>query len=161
MTPEQIAGQRQDVVQAAITWIGTPYHHMARVRGAGADCITFLAGAFEQGRAMPRIDIPHYPPDWHMHRDVERYMEGLLSYCTEQPPIEERTPEPGDIVLFRIGRTFSHGALVEAWPNLIHAYVREGVRRTSYETDLRLRQMGERDGEPRPIKIFTAKVWVT
>jgi hypothetical protein len=37
------------------------------------------------------------------------------------------TPEPGDIALFRYGRCISHGAIVLAWPRVIHAVVRQGV----------------------------------
>jgi cell wall-associated NlpC family hydrolase len=36
-------------------------------------------------------------------------------------------PEPGDIALFRFGRTYSHGAIVTEWPRLIHAYWSIGV----------------------------------
>ena len=64
-----------------------------------------------------------YVPDWHMHRDAERYMEGLLGYAR---PIEG-PPLPGDIALFRFGRVFSHGAIVVEWPRLIHAYWSIGV----------------------------------
>jgi cell wall-associated NlpC family hydrolase len=34
---------------------------------------------------------------------------------------------PGDIVLYRFGRCISHGAIVLAWPQIIHAYIRLGV----------------------------------
>ena len=30
------------------SWIGTPYHHMGRVKGAGADCLTLLAEIYER-----------------------------------------------------------------------------------------------------------------
>ena len=33
-----------------------------------------------------------------------------------------RLPGPGDVAVFRFGRTFSHGAIVTDWPRLIHAY---------------------------------------
>ncbi len=31
--------------------------------------------------------------------------------------------EPGDIVLWKFGRCFSHGAIIVEWPTIIHAYV--------------------------------------
>jgi hypothetical protein len=36
-------------------------------------------------------------------------------------------PKPGDVAVFRYGRTYSHGAIVIAWPRLIHAYWQRGV----------------------------------
>ena len=82
-----------------------------------------LAEVYERaGVTARRINPPFYVPDWHLHRDAERYMEGLLRYAR---PID--APEPGDIALFRFGRTYSHGAIVTEWPRLIHAYWSIGV----------------------------------
>lgn len=33
---------------AARQWLGTPYHHQARTRGVGADCIGFIAGLLQE-----------------------------------------------------------------------------------------------------------------
>lgn len=113
---------RQAVVREAESWIGTPFHHGARVKGAGVDCLMLLAEVYERAGVSARIEPPFYVPDWHLHRDAERYMEGLLHYAR---PVD--TPAPGDIALFRFGRTFSHGAIVTCWPRLIHAYWNIGV----------------------------------
>jgi len=114
---------REAVVAEARGWIGTPFHHAARVKGAGVDCLMLLAEVYERAGIAPHIEPPFYVPDWHMHRDAERYMEGLLAYARaiDGPPL------PGDIALFRFGRTFSHGAIVARWPRLIHAYWAIGV----------------------------------
>jgi NlpC/P60 family putative phage cell wall peptidase len=113
---------RAAVVEEAESWIGTPFHHAARVKGAGIDCLMLLAEVYERAGVAGHIDPPFYVPDWHLHRDAERYMEGLLRYTS---PID--APEPGDIALFRFGRTFSHGAIVTEWPRLVHAYWSIGV----------------------------------
>jgi NlpC/P60 family putative phage cell wall peptidase len=109
--------QRSAVLAEARAWIGTPYHHMGRVKGAGADCLTLLAEVYERAGVTGHIEVPFYPPDWHLHRDMERYLEGLLRYAREFAG----PPEPGDVVLFKMGRCFAHGAIVTAWPKLIHA----------------------------------------
>jgi NlpC/P60 family putative phage cell wall peptidase len=114
---------RATVVAEALTWIGTPFHHAARVKGAGVDCLMLLAEVYERAGIAPHVEPPFYVPDWHLHRDAERYMEGLLAYAQ---PIDG-PPLPGDIALFRFGRTFSHGAIVIEWPRLIHAYWAIGV----------------------------------
>jgi NlpC/P60 family putative phage cell wall peptidase len=122
MAPGHRPNLRQAVVQEAASWIGTPFHHAARVKGAGVDCLMLLAEVYERAGVSRRIEPPFYVPDWHLHRDAERYMQGLLQYAR---PVE--MPAPGDIALFRFGRTFSHGAIVTSWPRLIHAYWSIGV----------------------------------
>jgi cell wall-associated NlpC family hydrolase len=118
-----LVGSRGAVIAEALSWLGTPYHHMGRVKGAGADCLTLLAEVYEAAGVVPHIEPEHYPPDWHMHRDVERYVEGVLAYAREVAG----PPRPGDVAVFRFGRAFSHGAIVLAWPRLIHSFVRTGV----------------------------------
>lgn len=161
MTPDQIAAERRTVVSMARRFIGTPYHHAGQVMGAGVDCVTLLTESFMLAGAVPRIEVPYYPPDWHMHRDAERYMEGLIQYCTEVPGPPERMFKPADILLFQFGRTFSHGALVEDWPGLIHAYLRKGVVRTDMTRELGLSLMSEhgKNERPRPIKSFCLTRW--
>jgi NlpC/P60 family putative phage cell wall peptidase len=114
---------RAAIVAEAESWIGTPFHHAARVKGAGVDCLMLLAEVYERAGITPRLEPPFYVPDWHLHRDAERYLEGLASHAREiaGPPL------PGDIALFRFGRTFSHGAIVTRWPRLVHAYWNIGV----------------------------------
>ena len=120
------ASERMAVIAEASTWIGTPYHHEGRIKAAGVDCLTLLAEVFERAGVLPRIEVPHYPHDWHMHRDTERYMDGLMRYAR---PVD--VPEPGDIALYRFGRCFAHGAIVESWPDrIIHSYLIDGVVRT-------------------------------
>jgi NlpC/P60 family putative phage cell wall peptidase len=116
---------RSAVIAEAATWLRTPYHHMGRLKGVGCDCLTLLAEVYGRVGAIPRIVIPYYPPDWHLHRGVERYMDGLLNYARE---IE--AAGPGDVALFRFGRCYSHGAIVTDWPRLIHAWHAGGVMRS-------------------------------
>lgn len=68
-------------------------------------------------------DVGHYPPDWHLHRDEERY----LGWVTRLGAREIAAPAPGDFALFRVGRAFAHGAIVTDWPCGIHAVIHEGV----------------------------------
>ena len=108
-------GPRAAVVAEAESWIGTPYHHAARVKGAGCDCLTLLAEVFERAGVIAPIEVPFYPPDWHLHRSAELYMNGVVAHAREI----EHSPRTGDIALFRFGRCFAHGAIVTQWPRLI------------------------------------------
>lgn len=115
--------ERGAVVEEARAWLNTPYHHMAAVKGSGVDCAMILREVYGNS-VFPEykdIQIEHYPPDWHMHRDDERYLDIVRQYAGE---VDE--PEPGDIVVVRYGRAFSHGGIVVQWPLCIHAYVSAG-----------------------------------
>ena len=115
--------RRAAVVDEAITWLRTPYHHMGRVKGAGTDCLMLLAEVYEACGVVPHVEVAFYPPDWNLHRDAERYLEGLLLYAREIAGL----PRPGDVALWRFGRCFAHGAIVIQWPRVIHAWVNAGV----------------------------------
>lgn len=117
-------GDRRRVIAEAESWLGTPYHHMGRLKGVGCDCLTLLAGVYHAAGVIPAPDIPFYPPDWHLHRSAERYLEGLVSHA-----YEVEGAEPGDVAVFKFGRCFSHGAIVTGWPQLIHAWHAGGVMR--------------------------------
>ncbi len=115
--------ERLAVIEEAKTWIGTPYHHQARVKGScgGVDCLTLLAEVYERAGIIDRADPGNYSEQWMLNRDEEKYIDGLLEYC-----IEVQMPDMADIAVWRIGRTYSHGAIVLSWPHLvIHAYLPE------------------------------------
>lgn len=149
--------ERQRVISVARSWVGTPYHTAGRVKGksGGIDCLTLLAEVYAEAGLVERIPIPHYPHDWHLHRSVERYLEGLLKYTHEI----EGPPQPGDIALWKFGRCFSHGAIVIAWPQVIHAYVGSSVKYENTETAQWLKCIGEgaERGKPRPVRFFS--IW--
>lgn len=109
--------QRQMIVNEAKTWLLTPWHHEGRIKGAGVDCGMFLIEIFERTGLIPHIDVPHYPRDFMLHRDEEWYLNIVLQYCNET----ELPLLPGDIILMKNGRLFSHGLIVIDYPLVIHA----------------------------------------
>jgi cell wall-associated NlpC family hydrolase len=106
---------RTAVVAEATTWLRTPYHHMGRVKGAGVDCLMLLAEVYERAGIIGHVAVPFYPPDWHLHREAERYLDGVAPYARAIAG----PPGAGDVAVFRFGRCFAHGAIVTAWPRLI------------------------------------------
>ena len=113
---------RADVVAEAKTWLLTPYHHAACVKGAGVDCAYFLKAVFESVGMVSPFVVTGYPRDWHLHNDEERY----LNYVTQYAHRVDRA-QPGDVALFKVGRVVSHGAMVVDWPLMIHSYHTRGV----------------------------------
>ena len=112
--------QRAAVIAEARTWLRTEYHHQAHVKGGGVDCAWFLIEVYAAAGLIERFDPGYYPSDWMMHRDEERYLAWVEKYAHRVD-----APQPGDLAVWKFGRTFSHGAIVLDWPTIIHAYRRE------------------------------------
>ena len=115
---------RAAVVAEAIAWLGTPYHHRARLKGVGVDCAQLALGVYANVGLIEAFDTGDYPPDWHLHRVGERYLAVLSRFAGE---IDPAAVQPGDVLLFKFGRAFSHGAIVTAWPQIVHASRRDGA----------------------------------
>ena len=116
--------KRAAIINEARSWLGTPYHHQAALKGIGCDCIGLLRGIFAAFGGI--VDLPaDYSPSWHVHRAEERLREGLSRYGTEIPLLSAR---PGDILLFGIGRgPAAHGAVLIEPDIMIHAYAEAGA----------------------------------
>ena len=115
--------QREAVACEALTWLGTPYHHHARIKGVGVDCAHLLCGVFEAVGLVPHIDPGNYAVDWHLHRNEEVFSGWLEKYAhAAVAPIRL-----GDVLLFRYGRTFSHGSIYVGNAHFIHSYIGRGV----------------------------------
>ena len=108
---------RARVVAEARSWLGTPYHHAARVKGAGVDCAMLLAAVYETCGLIAPVAFDRYAPNWMIHRDGERLLDIVAMRAHERP----EPGKDGDLVLYRFGRAFAHGAIVVAWPTIIHA----------------------------------------
>ena len=121
--------ERLAVVRSARRWIATPYEHHAAVLGAGVDCARLLVEAFVGAGLAQDFEVEAYTHDWHLHRNEERYLakieEHLSRLDDDERPIGERGEDfralPGNVLAWRVGRTFSHGAIVSQWPLVIHA----------------------------------------
>ncbi len=114
--------ERARVVEEAKSWLGTPYHPHARLKGVGVDCAMLPAEVYHAAGMIPHLEVETYPVDWHLHRDEERYLARVLGYAHEVP-----CSQPGDLVLYQWGRCFAHGAIVVWWPLVIHAFIGQGV----------------------------------
>lgn len=151
--PEDNLIERAKVVAAARSYLRTPYHAEGRIRGAGVDCLTLIALAYEEAGIVINAPVPHYSPTFMLHHSEEQYLQGLLKYAHEV-----ETPLPGDIVIWKFGRCFSHAAIVIKWPEIIHAYVGSGVTLENAEHAMWLKFIGERregSGQPRPRKFLS------
>jgi cell wall-associated NlpC family hydrolase len=121
MTTLREAEERLQVVVEGRSWIGTPYHHHGRIKGprGGVDCAQILCAVYEACGLIPSTDPGFYAHDHHLHRETEIYIE-WLERCGAR---EVEAAGPGDVALFRWGRTWSHGGIVLEPGVILHAYL--------------------------------------
>lgn len=123
MPPPSEFSERARVVAEARAWLGTPYHHRACLKGVGVDCAQLPIGVWSAVGLIRKFDTGDYPADWHLHREEERYAGFVLRYADEIAPDDA---QPGDLILFKFGRAFSHGAILVAPGVVIHAVRKDG-----------------------------------
>jgi cell wall-associated NlpC family hydrolase len=144
--------QRARVVTEAKTWLRTPFRHSARLRGIGADCETFICEVFAAAGVFSAQGIPYMPAQWFLNTREELYLNYLSKYAAEYVPrvtlasrpavvatvsgatagadvdvpttagLEAGATQPGDIICVRHRWVYSHGAIVIAWPKVIHCF---------------------------------------
>ena len=111
---------RQQVVDEALTWVGTPYQHHQSCKGVGADCVGLCLGVFKAlGCIAPGWFPQPYAQQWHIHRNEEQLVQTVESFGFA-PHYGE--PRPGDMLFFQYGRVCSHTGLYVGGGNVVHAF---------------------------------------
>lgn len=114
--------QRLAVVDEALSWLNTPYHPYGRIKDAGVDCVMLLAEVYERAGLIPHIDPEHYSVQAGLHSDDEVLERMVLAYGE---PVD--LWQPGDCVLFRFGRSYSHGGIMISQTRFVHAMAMVGL----------------------------------
>lgn len=112
--------QRQSIIEAARSFIGTRYHHEGKIRGVGVDCATLITMSFEQAGVRPPINIATYSAQWHIHSEDPLYEKAIAANGGKLVD----SPQVGDIALYFQGKQFAHGTIVTVVEPLtiIHAF---------------------------------------
>jgi cell wall-associated NlpC family hydrolase len=151
--------ERDAFVREALSWLGTPFRDQGDVKGkSGAvDCAMLLVrSAQAAGLIPPDFDPRPYPPQWHLHRSEERFLKCIEQVLALRGCGAEKaggTPAvPGDIIVYRVARCFSHGGVVIKNNHLIHAYYKTGQVSICALDEVELACLP--DGRPRPFKLY-------
>lgn len=109
-----------DIVAAARSWLGTPYHHQAAVKGAGCDCLGLVRGVYAELYGKPAETPPPYSRDWAEAAGAETMLDAARRHLTE---IDPRAATAGDVVIFRLRAVAmaKHAAILSADDRMIHA----------------------------------------
>jgi NlpC/P60 family putative phage cell wall peptidase len=107
---------RKAIIAEARSWVGTPFHHQGRVKGAGVDCVGL---AIMVGKSLGLVDAGY---DFNGYRRMP-YGSTLIDAIRNCGFVNEvKTPEPGDVLVFRIDTDPEHVAFLSDTNTLIHAY---------------------------------------
>lgn len=131
--PMAESSERAAVIREALSWQGTPFHHMGRLKGSGGGADCAYATAMIYHAALPtRVAAPDfgfYAVQWNLSRGVEeRYLETVAGLGGVRE-IAAAQATPGDLALFRIAHAWAHGAIVmpPGWPAIAHADAEAGM----------------------------------
>lgn len=156
---EQEVREREEVCAEVRKWIGTPYRNLGDTLGACVDCGMLLVRTFVDTGLIPAFDPRPYPPAWMLHQDEEKYLDIIRRLAPHEFDPRQVAPLPGDVVVWKWGRTFSHGGVVtgapgtlSGWPWVTHAYA--DARRV-VEDDVSRSAMMVENGQPRPLRAFS------
>lgn len=118
----------KEITTAAKAWVGTPFMHMGRTRGFGADCIGLVLGVLKE------VNYPHqYEDTPYRPMPGKRFMDDLYKHClivwkgdaTVENPLD--FVQEADIAAIAWGLTPAHAAFltwntsIKAW-YMIHAH---------------------------------------
>ena len=114
------------VIAAARSWLGTPYHDQASLKGVGCDCLGLARGVWREVVGPEPFLIEPYSRGWGETGQIEVLAEGARRMMRE---IAMAEIGPGALVLFRmVPRAIAkHVGVMTGPDSFIHSYERLGV----------------------------------
>lgn len=113
---------RDKIIEVAMSWLGTPYHHQAGTKGVGVDCAYFVGKVAEEIACITHFEVEPYSTEWHWHNEEEKMCAIVESFGA----IRVDSPLPGDIIAFKYGRACSHLGILVQDNRFIHAHLPAG-----------------------------------
>lgn len=116
-----------EIVAEAMRWEGTPYRHQAARRGVGCDCLGLVRGVWRALEGTEPFVLPPYHADPRRNEQPSALQAGFDSWLLKS----QAPPEPGDVLLFRLGRNgpAHHCAIMLENGNFLHAQEHLGTVR--------------------------------
>lgn len=147
----QEAKARVEIIQEALSWCGTPFVNCGDVKGPNGaiDCAMLLVRCYVDTGRLVGFDPRPYPPQWHLHNGEERFLGWIVDRLGA---LEIKTPRLGDVLVYKWGRCYAHGAILINSEEIVHAYSKSRMCHVSKLTESDLARTA--NNEPRPVKFF-------
>lgn len=95
---------RDQIIETARTYLHTPFHWKARLKGIGIDCAGLpICVGRELGLFAPDFDLTEYG------NYPQNMLETLREHCEERPNGDR---QPGDILCFRLRNEPQHAGIM-------------------------------------------------
>lgn len=121
---------RTAIIAEARTWIGTPYHHQASMKGAGCDCLGLVRGVWRGVYGTEPEVPPAYSRDW-----AEAHRQETLADAAgrHMRPVPTPDIQPGDVMLFALNERApaKHCAILTEPERMVHSYESHPVAEVS------------------------------
>ncbi len=111
---------RESIITEARSWIGTPYHHQASLKGIGADCLGLVRGVWTSIHGLEAETPPGYSRDWAEAGGQETLLDAAGRHMTAG---HVASVQPGDILIFRFraGVPAKHVGVLVSPTSFVHA----------------------------------------
>jgi len=124
---------KEKIIQEALKWadMKVPYLH----RGTtvhGCDCTGLLLGILQNLGYLTKYHLPMYPPDWNLHSGGKNDLLKNLSECSYEIP--KNSAQPGDIILFSLGKCRAHAGILITNTLFVHSHAGVGCIRSTLKT---------------------------
>lgn len=116
---------QDQIVTQARTWLGTPFHHQARLKGKGCDCLGLIVGVVDELGLKDRRGQPlaGYDEVTYSKEPDGAYLLLKLMALLDEAPLAQA--QPGDLALFTVRNNPQHLAFLtdyEGMIGMIHCY---------------------------------------
>jgi cell wall-associated NlpC family hydrolase len=127
-----------------LSWEGTPYRHLGKTKGRGADCTLFIGQSMLNVGLLLDLVYDYYPNRWYVQETQERVLEGYYKHFRKYMPEDltiikvdsKKDLINGDIMSFSTDKNVSnHSAVWLGENNLMIdciSNIGRGVRLATY-----------------------------
>lgn len=112
------------LLEAAESWLNTPFVPHAKVKGAGVDCVHLCAEIYMACGALKKFDPPGYSIDGGSHCKQSKVLQWVIESGRF---VSVGIPQAGDLLCFRMGGVEHHVGIVLNEDTFIHAEQNIGV----------------------------------
>lgn len=115
----------QNIIDQARTWMGTPFHHQARLKGKGCDCLGLIVGVVDELGLKDKngVALAAYDEVTYSREPDGKYLTEKLTGLLDEVPISEA--RAGDMALFKVRENPQHLAILtdyEGTLGMIHCF---------------------------------------
>lgn len=113
------------IVQQARTWLGTPFHHQARLKGVGCDCLGLVVGVVDELELKDQdgVKLAAYDEVTYSKEPDGAYLTQKLTDLLVEVPVEDA--RTGDLALFKVRENPQHLAILTDYDGtlgMIHCF---------------------------------------